>query len=188
MKRIILLLVAFSVLQASAQNMGKQFEWAKLIPNELPLSANTPYYDMSVSMDDDAYTREQLDENANYYFNNVFVTSMVRKEGKHKFSGIGTYSFSVTKSVDPNDIYTVNYIIDISNKNGRFEMTMHDFTLTHLDLEVSIPKRVEAAERNDVISKNILASMHKNNLIELKKAYDTMYKGNGHPAAATASK
>ncbi len=178
MKWMLLLLLALPATQSTAQNIGKQYEWVKLAPEQLPVKSNEPYYEISVPMEDDAYTREQLDANANYYFNNVFGTSMVKNEGKHKFSGISSYSFSTTKSANPNDIYTVNYILDIATKEGRYILTMHGFTLSHLDAEVSLSKRIEAADKNDMLAKVIVASIHKNNLVELKKAYNTMLKTN----------
>ena len=187
MKWMLLMLLALPATQSIAQNLGKQYEWVKLAPDEMPLKSNNPYYDITVPMEDDAYTREQLEANANYYFNNVFGTSLVRNEGKHKFSGIGNYSFSVTKSNNPRDIYTVTYIMDIATKNGKYVMTMHDFKLTHLDLEVSVPKRLEAAEKDDMLSKQIITGMHRSNLSELRKAYTTMLKKDAGNEA-TASK
>ena len=189
MKWMLLLFLAFPVAQSSAQNIGKQYEWVKLAPEQMPVKSNDPYYDIDIPMDDEgaSYTREQLDANANYYFNNVFSSSMVKNVGKHSFSGISSYSFSINKTPNTDDIYTVTYILDISTKNGRYNMTMHSFKLTHVDLEVDLSKRIAAAGKNDMVSKKIIASMHMNNLAELKKAYVTMMK-NSNSAPITASK
>ncbi len=189
MKWMLLLLLALPTTQSTAQNASKQFEWVKLAPEKMPVKSSQPYYDIDVPMDDEGatYTREQMDENASYYFNSVFNTTMVKNDGKHSFSGIGTYSFSIAKSANPEDIYTVTYVLDITTKKDKYNLSMHNFTLSHLDVNIDIAKRIDAAGKTDLTAKKIVACMHQNNMAELKKAYNTMLK-TGAATAATASK
>ncbi len=188
MKWMLLFLLALPATQSTAQNVSKQYEWVKIAPEQLPVKGNQPYYNIDIPMDDEGetYTREQMDENANFYFNNVFGSSMIKNDGKHSFSGVGSYSFSTNKSANENDIYTVTYVLDINTKKDKYNMCMHNFTLSHLDQNVDISKRLDAAGKTDLLAKKIVACMHLNNMAELKKAYSTMLKTSTAPAATVS--
>lgn len=147
MKWFFILLFALPVFSASAQNLGKEFEWVKIAPTEFSLKAKKPYYEISVSLENEAFTKEKLKQNADFYFHNLFSTELVKEEGKYAMTGVGTYSFNILKSGSEGGTYKVNYILEISWKDNKYNMNMHDFVIEHLDATVNIGNRIELAEK-----------------------------------------
>ncbi len=53
MKWILLLVLALPTFQATAQNMGKKYEFINTVVDRIPLKSGMPYYDSSVDQNDE---------------------------------------------------------------------------------------------------------------------------------------
>ena len=186
MKWILFAFLAFPIAQSSAQNLGKQFEWTKSAASRIPLHATLPYYDTTVRQENEL-TREQLEDNAKYYFHEVFGTDLIKVTGKHKITGCCNYLFNIGNNQDEENIYKVVYLLDITSRDGKYEVEMHDFTIEHLGHEVDIAKKIELAKDGVGAACHMLAGFHRRNLDELKKVHQTMSRGE-KPENRTASK
>ena len=174
MKWKLLFLLAFTTLQAAAQQATNLYKWAKIAPAEMPVKSQQPDYNLTVLLDESTFTKEKLYSNAEYYYEKLFSTSLTKKEGNNKISGVGTYTFGLSNNNDDQGDYTANYVLDVVVKNGRYTMQMHSFTVTHEGVEINVVNRIDAAAKNDRTAKRLLDSFHRKNKDELKKLYDTM--------------
>ncbi len=127
-----------------------------------------------------------MESNCAYFFANVFGSDLVKKTGKHSTTAAGTYSFSINNKAREEDMYTVNFWMDISIRKGHYSVEMHDFTIVHQDHELEFSKRLSAARNGDGLSKQVLAIFHSSNLDEMKKVYKSMSaKTTGDQATAS---
>jgi hypothetical protein len=173
MKWFIILLFALP-LSVTAQNLGKEFAWAKIAPTEYSVKSKKPYYEITVNTDNEAFTKDKLKQNADFYFKNLFSTELVKQEGKNTMTGVGNYSFNISKNGAEEGLYTVTYILDISWKDSRYTLSMHDFVIEHVYTTINIGNRLELSEKNDVAAKTMFKYFNSYNLTELKKAYNAM--------------
>jgi len=183
MKWIMLALIALPLTQVNAQNKkavqprptapAKSFDNLNKLVYDIPMQASSPSYDTTVTLSDDM-TRDRLQENASNYFDKVFGSGFVNKSGKHKLTGMGRYTFSANSYADESEVYNVSYLMDISVKEGKYDVSLHSFSIEHNATEINIANKIEAAKRNDMKAKMMLAMFQKYNTQELKKVYASM--------------
>lgn len=171
MKSLLIAILSLSSFSVIAQNTGKTTD----LSAQIPMKSGSAVYDTTVETSDDL-SRDMLDENSKYYFQRVFGSELVKESGSHKMTGYGTYSFSIDKTNNPESVYTVNYLLDIAVKNGKYSVVMHDFTIEHLDAEVNIGKRLDLARKNEETSKKLLSFFQYKNQETLRKVHQTMQK------------
>ena len=186
MKWMFLLFLALPAVTATAQNTTKRYEYINTVTEKIPTHAGSAYYDSSVSLDE-KYTKEVLEANSAYFFADVLGSDLVKKSGKHTTTAAGTYSFSITNRNIDEDMYVVNYWLDVTVKDAKFDVNMHDFSIVHNGHDVDFAGRMAAARKNDGVSKQILAIFHSNNSDIMTKACAAM-KRTGAGTQPTAKK
>ena len=197
MKWMMLLFLAFPIAHTNAQTKKAQMQGQTLqlkqndainkLITSIPMQSGVPYYDTAVESAD-GLTRDELQENADYFFSNIFGTGYVNRNQKHgKMTAIGKYNLTTSKNADPDDVYTVNYLMDITVKNGRYDVSLHSFTIEHQGAEIDMAVKMDAAVKNDQKARIMLACFQQNNINELRKVYAVMAR-KPSPSMATASK
>lgn len=183
LKLSLVALLVISFFSANAQHLGKQYEWLKMIPSEIPVASGSPYYELTIKVD--GFNKEELEQNAVRFFKNYFSTELYKKED-NDFLGFGNYTISMDpKNIEDN--YKVNYIMEIHVRKGRYEIVMRNFTMERFEAQVDLPRRMKAAEEQIPAAQTLCKNFHTRNLIVMKSAYDVMdWKATGD--GATASK
>jgi len=179
MKWIVLAFALFTVKGVEAQMKkntnapASKTAWITSYAAAVPLSSGEPAYDTTIRLAENM-TREILEQNANQYFEKTFSTGYVNKNKKHNYTALGTYSFSLNDNADDQELYTVNYIMDISIKDGKYDVSLHNFTIEHLAANVDMDKKIAAASRGDAKARMLMAYFQRNNLAQLKQVYQSM--------------
>ncbi len=164
---VLVMLVACSFGTATAQNLGQKYDWIKTSYEKIPLRANLPYYDTSVAATEEV-NKNILEANAMYYFDNIISASSVDVDG-HKICGKGSYTIYTSDKKDEEHTYTVNYSMDITIKDGKYRVAMHDFGIYYLTNKVEFKAKYKHAEMNDGKSNYFMALFNDQNKMELKK-------------------
>ena len=186
MKKMILgVLVMISCFAANAQNLGEKYEWLKLSYKKIPLRASQPYYDTTVHFGD-KLAGNTLENNARYYFQSVTSTDSLAFEN-NTFTGKGSYTLYTDNKKDEEHTYVVNYTMEVTLKNGKYEVGMHDFEIYYLTNKVEFPAKYKRAAEDDGKSNYFMALFNDRNRLEIKKLAKTMAFGH-LPDGATASK
>lgn len=174
MKKLLFLVLLFCFSQASAQNLGNGYDFIKFAYKSIPLHANLPYYDTTVSLDK-KINKAKLTENATSYFD-TFDTKEI-KANAHTYIVKSSYSYFTTKKEDSEHFYTVNYALEVSIKKGYFTVVMYDFILINQDRRIDFSESIKTAEKNNGICNQFLAFFHKHNQKEINKACKAIING-----------
>ncbi|NDC42950.1 MAG: DUF4468 domain-containing protein [Chitinophagia bacterium] len=158
--------------RANAQNLGRQYEWIKLMPEEIPVSGGEVSYSMDVKLPD--LDKDQMKDNATWFFKNAFSSELFKND-KYKFVGFGNYTVNMANANAAEDLYTVNYILEINISKGKYEVTMRNFEIEHFDAKVNMMKRIDAAKTVPQ-ARAFCTVFHKKNIQVLKSVYDVMDK------------
>ncbi len=167
MKRILFFLCVALSLNVNAQNLGKKYDFLNTIAERIPTKSGVPFYDTTVKLSKE-FDKDKIENNISYFFANVFGSDMVKKNGKSSYLASGAYSFVLENSNE--DPYNVTYWFEISYKDGRFDITMHDFQVTHNSITIDLKKKMEGAAKTDNLAKHILANLHAYNVETQRKA------------------
>ena len=184
MKWIIVLALALGFETATAQNLGEAYDWLKDSYKRIPMKSSMPFYDTAVS--GLGYSQERLAANAKYYIENVMGSVEVPDLSKKMITADGSYLMYTNDLKDEEHTYVVKYKMDITIKNKKYAVAMHDFDISYLSNKVEFSLKYKGAKNYDGKSNQFRAIFHSLNEKPISEFVEAMSM-NMLPADSTAS-
>lgn len=166
MKLIVLVAFVMFSFGASAQNVGKAYDFIKTSYKSIPMQSNLPFYDTTVKVS--GTSREELLNQIQQFFASNF-DSYVFDTASNTFAGTGTYEFRTTKKESVENSYMVNYGCKVVVTNRGYKIALQHFTIINQEREIDFKESYKSANRNNGVCNQFLAYFNWHNQREIKK-------------------